>query len=54
MLRILDAAQPLNGLAGDLRDEFEILVDVQHGQPGEFGRRGIGADWSASQRQRIF
>jgi hypothetical protein len=32
--------QAFQGLAGDLGDEVEVLVEVQHRQPGEFsGRR---------------
>ena len=31
--------QALDGLVGDGGDEVEVLVSVQHGEPGEF-RRG--------------
>ena len=36
--------------AGDGRDELEVLVDVQHGQPGKLRGRGdeqVGDGWSA-------
>jgi hypothetical protein len=32
--------QSLNGLAGQVGDEFEVFVHVQHGQAGEFGGGG--------------
>src|SRR5579863_2874476 len=32
--------QAFRGLAGDLGDEVEVLVQVQYGQPGEFSSRG--------------
>jgi hypothetical protein len=28
-------------LAGDIRDDLEVLVEVQHCQPGQFGRGGV-------------
>jgi len=33
-------AEALGGLRGDLGDELEVLVQVQHGQPGQFRGRG--------------
>ena len=33
-------AEALGGLSGDLGDDFEVLVQVQHGQPGQFRGRG--------------
>jgi hypothetical protein len=30
-------AQPLNGLVGDIGDELEVLVDMQHRGLGELG-----------------
>ena len=32
--------EALGGLRGDLGDELEVLVQVQHGQPGQFRCRG--------------
>jgi hypothetical protein len=32
--------QALHGLAGDLSDEVEVLIEVHYRQPGEFSRRG--------------
>lgn len=32
--------QPLHLLAGDSRDEFKILIHVQHREPGQFGGCG--------------
>jgi hypothetical protein len=32
--------QALDGLAGDLGDDLEVLVDVQDGQPGQLRGRG--------------
>jgi hypothetical protein len=32
--------QAFHRLAGDLGDEVEVLILVQHGQPGEFSSRG--------------
>ena len=32
--------QAFHGLTGDLGDEVEVLIEVQYGQPGEFGGRG--------------
>lgn len=34
------SAKPFHGLPGDARDQVEVLVTVQHRQPGELGRRG--------------
>lgn len=34
------SGEALDRLAGDIRDDLEILVEVQHGQSGEFGRGG--------------
>ena len=31
--------QALHGLAGDLSYEVEVLIEVQHRQPGEFSGR---------------
>jgi len=37
--------QAFHGLAGDLSDEVEVLIEVQHGQAGEFGSRGDDQIW---------
>ena len=33
-------AQAFGRLSGDLGDEVEVLIEVQHREPGEFGRCG--------------
>jgi len=37
--------QALHGLAGDLSDEVEVLIEVQHRQPGEFRSRSNDQIW---------
>jgi len=39
---LLGQSQALHGLTGDLGDEVEVLVHVQHGEPGQL--RGGGDD----------
>ncbi len=36
---LLRQVQAFGGLPGDLGDQLEVLVEVQHREPGEFGRR---------------
>lgn len=36
----LPHVEAFDGLAGDLGDDLEVLVDVQNGQSGELGGRG--------------
>lgn len=49
-LLLLWHRESLDGLAGYVRDEFEVLVHMQHDQSGEFCGRGddeVGDRWCA-------
>ena len=37
---LLRGMEPFDDLTGQLCDEFEVLVDVEHGAIGQFGGRG--------------
>lgn len=38
--RMSSRGQALDGLPGDVGDDLEVLVEVQHGKPGEFSDGG--------------